>query len=161
MDEPSTQPSLREVMATFPTGVTIVAACAESGQPYGMTVNAFTSVSLDPPLILVCIGHSSTWHDRLVSASSFAVSILAADQGDTALRFASEPSAGRFEAVEWSPSRAGDPVLAGCAGWLDCSVVEVLRGGDHSILLGEVGMLGASDRPALVFHRGRLGALPE
>ena len=161
MEERTTDPSLRDVMARYPTGVTIVAACEPGGAPFGLTVNSFTSVSLDPPLVLVCIGHSSSSHDRLVSGRGFAVNVLAADQGDVALRFASEPSHGRFDDVEWGRSPSGDPVLSGAAAWLDCVLDEVLTGGDHSILLGRVESSGLSERPALVFHRGRMSSTDE
>ena len=156
MDDRSTRPTLREVMAGFPTGVTVVAASDDTGAPYGLTVNSFTSVSLDPPLVLVCIGHSSSSHDRLVEADTFVVNILASNQASTAVRFASEPSEGRFEEVAWSVGPTGDPVLDGTVAWLACTVTEVLTGGDHSILLGKVDGSWTSERPALVFHRGRL-----
>jgi len=156
MDDWTTDPSLRDVMACHPTGVTVVAACDQAGEPYGLTVNSFTSVSLDPPLVLVCIGHESSSHDRLVGASGFAVNVLSAGQGAVAARFASEPSAGRFDDLDWAPSPSGDPVLAETVAWLDCTLDEVLTAGDHSILLGRVESSGLSDQPALVFHRGRM-----
>ena len=158
MDERTTEPKLRDVMGSFPTGVTIVAACDDAGQPFGLTVNSFTSVSLDPPLVLVCIGHSSTWHEPLVSGGHFCINVLSAEQGAAAMRFASEPSEGRFDEVAWSPGPSGSPVLEGSVAWLDCSVDQVLIGGDHSILLGRVESTFATGRPALVFHRGRLSS---
>lgn len=159
MDERKAHPSLREVMAYFPTGVTVVAACDEEGGPYGLTVNSFTSVSLDPPLVLVCIGHTATWHDRLVRARGFTVNLLAGDQRAVALRFANEPSEGRFDELEWKPSPTGDPILADAVAWLDCARIQVLEGGDHSILIGRVEASGVTDRPSLVFHRGRLSSI--
>lgn len=158
MDNPTAKAPLREVMAGYPTGVTIVAGCDDARQPFGLTVNSFASVSLDPPLVLVCIGHSALSHERLVSADSFAVNVLAADQGRVAWRFATDPSEGRFENVEWTPSRFGNPILAGVVAWMDCSVDRVIDGGDHSILIGRVQSSGAEDRPALIFHRGRLSS---
>jgi flavin reductase (DIM6/NTAB) family NADH-FMN oxidoreductase RutF len=161
MDDRSTHPTLRQVMAGFPTGVTVVAASDDAGEPYGLTVSSFTSVSLEPPLVLVCIGHSSSSHDRLVETRTFVVNILASDQAPTALRFASEPSEGRFAEVTWSLGPSGDPILQGAVAWLACTVVEVLSGGDHSILLGRVDASSTSERPALVFHRGRLTSTDE
>lgn len=149
--------SLREVMSAYPTGVTIVAGRDADGSPYGLTVNSFTSVSLDPPLILVCIGHTSTSHARLITAPAFTVNVLAADQGELAYRFATEPSEGRFDDFDWSPARSGAPIIEGVAGWLECSAHEIVRGGDHSIVLGRVERSVVTDRPVLVFHRGRLG----
>ncbi len=143
-------------MAAWPTGVTIVAARDEGGEPFGLTVNSFTSVSLDPPLVLVCIGHASTSHDRLVSAKHFAVSLLSGDQDALAWRFAQEPSEGRFEHVPWTPGPSGAPVLEGAVAWLDCASHEVLQGGDHSIVVGRVTNADVTDGPALLFFRGRL-----
>ena len=159
MDDRTTDPSLREVMACHPTGVTVVAVCDRAGEPYGLTVSSFTSVSLDPPLVLVCIGHESSSHDRLVEANSFAVNVLSAGQAAVAARFASGPSTGRFDDLDWAPSPSGDPILAETGAWLDCSLDEVLTAGDHSILLGRVESSGLSDQPALVFHRGRMASI--
>lgn len=148
--------SLRDVMRSYPTGVTIVAAREDGGEPYGLTVNSFTSLSLDPPLVLVCIGHASTSHDRLVAADSFSVNLLAADQGVIAGRFAAEPSEGRFEDVGWGSGRLGAPLIDGSMAWLECSRHEVLEGGDHTILIGRVEHSVVTEREALVFYRGRL-----
>lgn len=148
--------SLREVMSAYPTGVTIVAGRDADGSPYGLTVNSFTSVSLDPPLILVCIDHTSSSHARLVAAPAFTVNVLAAGQRDVAYRFASEPSEGRFDELEWTPAESGAPIIEGSAAWIECSAHEVVRGGDHSIVVGRVERSAVTDRPALVFHRGRL-----
>ena len=146
--------SLRSVMACFPTGVTVVAARDASGDPLGLTVNSFTSVSLEPPLVLVCIGHGSSSHDPIVEAGAFTVSVLAATQVDVALRFASRPSEGRFEEVGWRPAPSGHPVIEGAAAWLDCVMDEIITAGDHSILLGRTLASGIGEGPALVFHRG-------
>jgi len=150
--------SLREVMGSYPTGVTIVAARDEQGTPFGLTVNSFTSVSLDPPLVLVCVGHKSSSHDRLVEGGHFSVNILAPDQDVIAGRFASEPSAGRFDEVAWATGPDGCPLIEGTVALLECAVEEVLRGGDHSILVGRVKHSWLSDRPALIFHRGRFSS---
>jgi flavin reductase (DIM6/NTAB) family NADH-FMN oxidoreductase RutF len=155
------KPALREVMGSYPTGVTIVAGCDEAGEPFGLTVNSFTSVSLDPPLVLVCIGHTSSSHDRLVSGSSFSVNVLSGEQGGVAGRCAREPSEGRFDDVDWTRADSGAPILGGTTAWLDCALHEVLDGGDHSIVLGRVIDAWVGDRPALLFHRGRLSSTGE
>jgi flavin reductase (DIM6/NTAB) family NADH-FMN oxidoreductase RutF len=143
-------------MGSYPTGVTIVSAVDESGVPYGLTVNSFTSVSLDPPLVLVCIGHTSTSHDRLVAGAHFVVNILSAAQGEAATRFATEPSEGRFDAITWRSGASGAPILHDTTAWLECEVQEVMEGGDHSILIGRVLESWVGEEPALLFHRGRL-----
>ncbi len=144
-------------MGRFPTGVTVVASTARDGTPVGLTVNSFTSVSLDPPLVLVCIDRGSSSHDPIVEGGGFAVSILADDQEKVARRFAFDPSETRFDAVGWRPSGAGSPVLDGSAAWVDCRLEEIIPAGDHSILLGHVIESGVSDREPLVFHGGNYG----
>jgi flavin reductase (DIM6/NTAB) family NADH-FMN oxidoreductase RutF len=150
--------ALRSVMASFPTGVTVVAARTGDGEPVGLTVNSFTSVSLEPPLVLICIWHGSSSHDPLVEAGGFAISVLAASQGAVAQRFASRPSEGRFDEVEWTEAPSGHPVISGASAWLDCSIHEVITAGDHSILLGLTQACGWGDEPALVFHRGSMSS---
>lgn len=151
-------PPLREVMAAYPTGVAVVGTCDRSGLPYGLTVNSFTSVSLEPPLVLVCIGRSSTWHDRLVASPTFAISVLGAHQEVAADRFAREPSDGRFDGLPWTACASGPPVLDGAVAWLECSRHDVVEAGDHSILIGRVERSGVAEGRALLFHRGRLRA---
>ncbi len=158
---PSESASLREVMGSYPTGVTIVASRDPDGTPFGLTMNSFTSVSLDPPLILVCVGHSSTSHDRMVTGQGFSVSILASDQGEVAARFAREPSEGRFNEVDWLEAPSGNPAISGAVAVLDCSVHAVHQGGDHSVLIGRVEHATVSELPALVFHRGAFSASGE
>lgn len=151
--------AFRQVMGTFPTGVTIVAAVDPLDEPLGLTVNSFTSVSLEPPLILVCIDRASSSHDRLMEAGSFSVNILAAHQGGMAARFALDPPEGRFDGVGWRPAPSGSPVLDGVAAWLDCVLDGVHPGGDHSILLGRVQTAEVAGGPALAYHRGAFGVL--
>jgi flavin reductase (DIM6/NTAB) family NADH-FMN oxidoreductase RutF len=149
----------RRVMGHFPTGVTVVAASDASGEPYGLTVNSFTSVSLDPPLVLVCIDQAANSHDRLLAADGFTVSVLAADQAGIAARFATTPSQQRFRDLTWEWSPRGDPVVKGSAAWLACTLRSWQRAGDHTILVAHVDALGDRDTDGLVFHRGRYGTV--
>lgn len=144
----------REVLGSYPTGVTVVTGRSGDGVPFGLTVNSFTSVSLDPPLVLVCIDRLSSSHDPLVEGGSFVVNVLARGQMGLATRFASEPSAGRFDGVAWDEGPLGDPVLPDAVAWLACSLEAVHGAGDHSILVGRVEALEGSDREALAYHRG-------
>lgn len=148
----------REALGRFPTGVTVVTAVGSDGEPYGLTVNSFTSVSLSPPLILVCIDRLSNSHDILVEAGHFVVNVLSEDQGDLAVRFATGTPEERFDVASWQPGPGGDPVLRGVVAWFACSLHAIHRAGDHSILLGHVMDLGTREGDALVFHRGRYGA---
>lgn len=150
--------SLREVLSAYPTGVTIVAGRDANGEPYGLTVNSFASVSLDPPLILVCIGYESSSHARLMTAAAFTINVLSNDQLELALRFSGEPAGARFDDVSWTSGASGAPILAGVAAWLECSAHERLEAGDHSIVLGRVERSAVTQRDALLFHRGRFGA---
>lgn len=144
----------RQVVGSYPTGVTVVTGRDADGAPFGLTVNSFTSVSLDPPLVLVCIDRLASSHDPLVRGRSFVVNVLAREQTALAARFATEPSADRFRDLRWEEGPLGDPVLPGAVAWLACTVGAVHPAGDHSILVGRVEGLDASDREALVFHRG-------
>jgi flavin reductase (DIM6/NTAB) family NADH-FMN oxidoreductase RutF len=151
--------TFRRMMGRFPTGVTVVAARNVDGEPYGLTVNSFTSVSLDPPLVLVCIDRKANSHDPLLASDTFAVSILAAHQADIAARFADAPSDERFHDLPWEAGPNGDPILEGAAAWVACSVWESHGAGDHTILVGRVESLGEGDADALVFHRSRYGTV--
>lgn len=158
----SDQTSLREVMSRFATGVTVLTAGGADG--HGMTANAFSSVSLDPPMVLCCVSRAARMHEVISSAGSFAVSILGADQQDVARHFADwRKPRGRaqFDSVSWYRGyRTGTPLITGALAWLECDLGRVYDGGDHSIFLGNV--LSAScgsDSDALLFHRGTMSAL--
>ena len=148
----------REVLGSYPTGVTVVTARDPEGDPFGLTVNSFTSVSLDPPLVLVCVNADASSHDALMEAGSFAVSILSRGQDPVATRFATQPSEGRFEDVDWDENALGDPVIRGAAAWLACQPHRIHPGGDHSIVVGEVVAVEDAGGEPLAYHRGRFGA---
>lgn len=149
----------RQVMRAFPTGVTVVAARGRDGVPLGLTVNAFTSVSLDPPLILVCIDGRSSSHDVLVERGAFTVNVLATGQEGLAERFAMDPAEERFSGVGWWEGPNGAPVLEGTAAWLACTLEAVHAGGDHSILVARVEDARATTAPSLVFFQGAYGGV--
>jgi flavin reductase (DIM6/NTAB) family NADH-FMN oxidoreductase RutF len=157
------EPALfRETLGHFPTGVVIVAAIDETGEPTGMVVGSFTSVSLDPPLVAYLPTRTSGSYARLRTSDYFCVNILAADQQELCARFASRiPD--KFEGVEWRPAESGSPILAGAVGWIDCRVKQEVEGGDHMIVIADVLSL-AVERPTLplVFFQGGYGrfALP-
>jgi flavin reductase (DIM6/NTAB) family NADH-FMN oxidoreductase RutF len=146
-------------MGLFPTGVTVVAARGTADAPVGLTVNSLTSLSLDPPLLLVCIDRKASCHDRLIDAGSFAVSILSSDQVHVARRFAEGRPEVRFHGVAWRPGVTGDPVVEGSTGWVSCTLESVYEGGDHSILVGRVADSGVGEGEALTFYRGEFGTV--
>jgi len=148
---------LRSVLGRFATGVTVVTTGSET--PCGMTANSFTSVSVDPPLVLVCVTRGSALYRALLREGSFAVSVLGAHQEDLARYFADHArprGAAEFAAVDWSPGPStGAPVLHGALAWFDCTVVASYEGGDHEIFLGSVLASEAGpERDALLFHCG-------
>jgi flavin reductase (DIM6/NTAB) family NADH-FMN oxidoreductase RutF len=145
----------REVMSRFATGVTIVTTRTDEGI-HGLTVNAFTSVSLSPPLILVCIDSSGTSMSYLAKADVFAVNILGHGQQALANRFAdsSLTSEQRFQEVGYSKAVTGAPILEHSLGYLDCRVYQRHEAGDHTIFVGEVVDAGlVHDEAPLIFYR--------
>ncbi|HEV2451741.1 MAG TPA: flavin reductase family protein [Streptosporangiaceae bacterium] len=154
---------LREALRCFATGVTVLSAGRDT--PCGMTANAFTSVSLSPPLVLVCVKHDAAIHQAVLESGSFAVSVLSARQAHVARYFAdhSRPRGrGEFDYVGWTPGpNTGAPVIDGTLAWIECALAEVHEGGDHSIFLGSV--LASRHGPAcdaLVFFGGRFHCPP-
>lgn len=151
----------RRVMGHFATGVTVVTSRGPEGEPVGLTVNAFTSVSLEPLLVLVCIHNRASGREPLLGAGHFAVNILAEDQEALALRFASKYAAERFHELEIREGSLGSPVVPGALAWLECRVHAVFPGGDHSVILGEVVDYHARRGRPLLFFQGRLRGLGE
>ncbi len=161
MENPATDKvALRRALGAFATGVTIVTArAAASREPVGFTANSFTSVSLEPPLLLVCLAHTARSYRVFRETESFAVNVLAAEQEDTARRFAS-PGTDKFGVTAWHPGRMGAPLIEGCLATFDCAMHQRLTAGDHDILMGEVIGFSRREGEALVFHGGsyqRLG----
>lgn len=145
--------ALRDAFGTFMTGVTVVTSHDGDGAPLGFTANSFSSVSLDPPLVLVCLANTSRNYEALTQASGFAVNILAEDQKDVSNTFA-RPSEDRFAAIDWQTGPHGSPILAGVSAWFDCSMHKTVEAGDHVILIGKVEGFDASTAPGLGYARG-------
>jgi len=128
---------LRRALGCFVTGVTVITTTATDGEPRGFTANSFTSVSLDPPLVLACIARRAGSFDVFRNASAFAVNILQEDQRDLSATFASSKP-DKFAGLQWTASKAGSPLLPACSAWLDCEMHDQIEGGDHVILIGRV-----------------------
>ncbi len=152
-----TSRDFRDAVGGFATGVNVVTTWGED-HAYGMTASAFSSVSLDPPLILICIGSSATGSEMVRRNGVFAVNILSAPQEPLSRYFASrERPRGRnaFRAVAHRKEITGSPILEGAAGYLDCAVHAEHAAGDHVIFIGEVLALGVDpDAQPLLFHGG-------
>jgi len=147
---------LRDVMSSFATGITVLTAAGT--HCHGMTANAFSSVSLEPPMVLCCIARTARMHEALLCTRSFGVSVLSADQEHLARYFAKRgrpKGMAQFDNVEWFPARrSGAPLLAGSLAWLECEVAEVYDGGDHSIFLSTVLEATRRSGEALLFFGG-------
>ena len=151
--------ALRRALGCFVTGVTIVTARGVDGRPHGFTANSFTSVSLDPPLVLVCIGHETEDLEVYRQCPHFAVHVLGESQQAISNRFATEDP-DRFSGVRWREGPHGQPILEGCIASLECAAWRRTEAGDHMILIGRV--LGCEDSigPPLAYWRGRYRSLP-
>ncbi len=146
----------RQVLGRFATGVTVITT-ADQGDPAGLSVNSFTSVSLEPPLVAFCVASASRTWPRIRAARSFCVNILAEDQEDLSRAFARR-GADKFRGVGWRPAESGAPVLSGALAWLDCSVEAEHLAGDHVIVVGQVREMGVTHEGGpLVFYRGGYG----
>jgi flavin reductase (DIM6/NTAB) family NADH-FMN oxidoreductase RutF len=148
--------SFRQLMGRFATGVTVVTVASPEGTPSGVTVNSFSSVSLDPPLVSVCIDRGADMHAALTGASGFVVNILRSNQESISRRFA-ESRPDRFEGVGYRLSSEGHPILEGVLAHIECAAHASVEAGDHSVFLGRA-VGGASDDGApLLFYRGGYG----
>jgi|HubBroStandDraft_1064217.scaffolds.fasta_scaffold640485_1 flavin reductase (DIM6/NTAB) family NADH-FMN oxidoreductase RutF len=151
---------LRRALGQFPTGVALVTASDAEGNPVGVLVNSFTSLSLDPPLVLWCLAASSRSAQVLRSASSFAVNLLAADQRQM-LELASRPPQQRFDGVTHVRGAAGAPLIEGAAAQFECETISIHPGGDHSIIVGRICRYRRRDAEPLAFLAGRYGRFHE
>ena len=127
----------RHACGRWATGVAVASVMDSDGAPRGLTVSSFTSVSLEPPLILVCLGHNITEIEDFRRAAYFAVSILSEEERAISDRF-SKKGYDRFEGVSWLRGQTGVPLLAGALANLECAVHQRISSGDHDILVGEV-----------------------
>ena len=154
--------TLRRAFGTYATGVTIVTVGGQT--PHGMTANSFTTVSLDPPLILICVDRTAVMHSVLTDARQFAVSILGAQHEKEARYFADRNrplGAEQFQQFDWVPGpKTGAPLLADALAHFECRVRRTFNGGDHSIFLARlVSLHRGQDDEALLFLRGKFRQL--
>ena len=145
---------LRDALGEFATGVAVVTACCRAGQPVGVTINSFASVSLDPPLVLWSLGLASPSIAAFEACSHYAVNILAADQAEWSQRF-SQSQDDKFAGIETRVGVGGAPLLPGCCAWFECRNELRYPGGDHIILVGHVENFSRQEKPPLIFHGGQ------
>jgi flavin reductase (DIM6/NTAB) family NADH-FMN oxidoreductase RutF len=153
--------ALRRALGTFATGVTVVTT--GGAQPHGMTANSFTSVSLDPPLVLICVGRDAVMHQILTAAGSFGISVLAAGQEAVARHFANRwrpLGLAQFDTVNWLPGRrTGAPLIEDAAAHFECELWRTYDGGDHTIFIGRLISVDQRADDALLFVQGRFSEL--
>ncbi len=147
-------------MGHFATGVAVITTRDVDGKPYGLTANALCSVSLDPPLFLVCVAKGSESHPAFARAGIFAVNILGRGHEDLSRRFGVS-GGDKFDGVSHRAGSTGAPILDGVLGVVECRVVAVHDAGDHTIYLGEIRHLEAAEGEPLLFFRGEYRRLGE
>jgi flavin reductase (DIM6/NTAB) family NADH-FMN oxidoreductase RutF len=151
---------MREVMGHFASGVTVVTAVTDEG-PIGFTCQSFSSLSLDPPLVVFAPGRASTTWPLLRDIGRFCINVLAEGQDAVSQNFA-RTGVDRFAGVPWTPSAHGSPVLDDVVAWIDAELWAEYDGGDHTLVVARVLDLGSeSHRRPLLYHRGAYGLLQE
>ncbi|MBT8767651.1 flavin reductase family protein [Metapseudomonas boanensis] len=152
----------KEVMGSFPSGVTVVTTLDSDGEIVGITASAFSALSIDPPLVLFCPNYASDTYPILRDSKQFAIHLLCADQQAEAYAFAKK---GKDKAlgIEWHLSELGNPLLPKATAIIECELWREYDGGDHAIIVGAVKnlILPKEEVTPMVYHRGKLGALPD
>lgn len=146
--------SYRHVLGHYPTGVAVITATTPNG-PVGLAMNSFTSLSLDPPLVLFCPAETSSTWPILRAVGTIAVNVLSGTQEAVSRAFAAR-GGDRFAGIDWSPGAHGAPLLHDAIGWLECTVRDEYPAGDHSVVIAAIEKIGVHDAIAdpLVFFRG-------
>lgn len=150
----------RQALGAFATGITVATTLDKDGQPHGLTVNSFNSVSLDPPLVLWSLNKQSHQLDVFSQSGFYGISILAEEQMDLSNRFASMID-DRFEGVGWQKGDSGAPLLDGALATFDCKVEQIVDGGDHIILIGRVMSVTKNEGAPLLYYAGGYKTLGE
>lgn len=147
---------LRDTLGRFATGVAVVTGLDQRGEPVGLTINSFSSLSLDPPLILWSLARKSASHPAFAEGRSFAINILSTRQRDTCMRFA-KPSEDKFAEIGIVEGMGGVPLIAGSIAHMECVTDRQIDAGDHVLYIGKVENYSiANDEDPLIFHRSQL-----
>ncbi len=159
MSSTSLDPLLfRRACAQFATGIAIATTMGTDGRPHGLTINSFTSVSLTPPLVLICIDNRAAVLRAFASSPSFAINILHASQQHLSFRF-SQPVEDRFDTLAWRPGSTLSPLLDGVLAQLECRTAQRIEAGDHTIYLGEVVHVALQSGEPLLYFNSRYAHL--
>jgi flavin reductase (DIM6/NTAB) family NADH-FMN oxidoreductase RutF len=140
----------RRTCSLFATGITVITTVDEKGRPHGMTVNSFSSVSLDPPLVLVGIDLKNAILGHFMTSAWFAVNILGEHQEDLSRHYSSAAE-NRFHGIDWQPGASGAPLLGGVLAQMECAVIRTFEAGDHALLIGEVRSASYREGKPLVY----------
>jgi flavin reductase (DIM6/NTAB) family NADH-FMN oxidoreductase RutF len=157
---PVSPEAFRHACGRFATGVAIAAVMDESGVPRGLTISSFASVSLEPPLILICLGHAVTNIEEFRRSRYFSLSFLRQEQLHLSNYFARKGQ-DRFTGVAWRPGETGAPLILGTLGALECALYQRFTSGDHDIFVGEVVRAQAAEGSPLIHYAGRYRRLAE
>jgi flavin reductase (DIM6/NTAB) family NADH-FMN oxidoreductase RutF len=160
VDDTNQIQQFKEIMGSYPTGVTVVTTLDPLGNPIGITANSFASVSLDPTLILWSIDRKASTYKVFTKCSHFAVHVLSGDQKDVCWMFAGKDS-DPYSKVKWKISENNLPVISEVFGVLQCKCVQRIEAGDHTILVGEVIDLEKNDKEPMLYFRRNVGNIPE
>jgi 3-hydroxy-9,10-secoandrosta-1,3,5(10)-triene-9,17-dione monooxygenase reductase component len=156
----------KTVMGSFPSGVTVITTLGDDGEVVGLTASAFSSLSMDPPLVLFCPNYSSDSYPTLIKNKRFAIHLLSGSQQSEAYAFARKGK-DKAAGIEWTLSELGNPILGSLSQMqataiIECELWREYEGGDHAIMVGAVKNLIVPEQPAspMVYCRGKMGALP-
>jgi flavin reductase (DIM6/NTAB) family NADH-FMN oxidoreductase RutF len=155
---PVTSEEFRRACGRFATGVTIASVLDDCGVPHGLTVSSFTSVSLKPPLILICLGHEVTVIDIFRASRYFGVCVLSENQRELSERFARKGH-DRFNGLDWRRGQTGAPLLSGVLAAMECAVDQRVTAGDHDIFIGEMVNCQIAEGEPLLYFASRYRAL--
>ncbi len=150
---PVDKAEFRRALGHFAAGVTVVTSQFENGEIGGLTVTAFSSLSLEPPLVLVCIDRRARMHDRLQKGGNFAVNVLSEHQELVSRQFAAS-SSDPFHEIGFRHGLTGAPLMQDVLATVECRIVELLGGGDHTIVIGEVAATSVREGKPLLYFRG-------
>jgi flavin reductase (DIM6/NTAB) family NADH-FMN oxidoreductase RutF len=148
----------RRACALFPTGVAVLTTRGLNDTPHGLTINAFCSLSLDPPLVLVAVDRACSVLETFENSGHFAVNFLSSEQRHLSVRFSELPE-GRFSGISWIPGAEGAPLIEGAIGSIECRTKNIIDAGDHRALIGEVIAASVGEGDPLVFFRSSYSAL--
>lgn len=148
-------------MRYFASAVTVVTGALETGELFGLTVSAFISVSLEPPLVLICIRNESSATGLLRKSMKYCVNILSEDQKTISEKFSLAGEAGRFQNLDFYLGKGGSPIIRDSIGYIDCKIVDIISGGDHTLFMGEAIDVFAEEKNPLLYLNRRYVKLEE